>query len=53
MERITIKETDYRTLSTGDSRNGLADMIPSELEEMGYEIVVIDDFTGRVISRLS
>lgn len=53
--RIKIKDSTYRDIQMGTTGNVLADTIPSilrEKKEEGYEIVVVDDFTGAVIERL-
>jgi hypothetical protein len=52
---ITIKDSTYRDILMGTTGNGFADMIPSilrEKKEEGYEVVVVDDFSGAVIQRL-
>jgi len=52
---IAIKESDYLDILMGGTGNGIADMIPAILEQKrtgGYEIVVVDEFTGEVVSRL-
>jgi hypothetical protein len=55
MRRIAIKESDYLDILKGTTGNGIADMIPAILEQKrseGYEVVVLDDFTGEIVSRL-
>ena len=51
---VQIKDSTYRDILMGMTGNAIADTIPSILQEKkneGYEIVVVDDFTGAVIER--
>lgn len=53
--KIQIKDSTYREILMGSTGNGMAETIPSILQEKkeeGYEVVVVDDFTGTVIARL-
>lgn len=53
--RIVIKDSTYSDILMGTTGNGFADMILPILEtkkEEGYEVVVVDDFTGAVVERL-
>jgi len=53
--KILIKDSTYTDILMGTTGNGFADMILPILQqkkEEGYELVVVDDFTGAVVERL-
>ena len=52
---IRIKNSTYRDILMGQTANGLADMILPILRAMrgqGWQVLVVDDFTGVVIEKL-